>query len=320
MADQESSDEPAVPTAFVSYSHDSSEHQAWVLGLAHRLQGHGVKVVLDRWDMAPGKDLPKFMEQGLSSSEWVIAICTAAYNEKANTRAGGVGYESRIITADLFAGADLQDHVIPVPRDPDAMPPVPTFLAGLLWVDMRTDTDYDASYSDLLRRILDEPAVPKPELGKNPFARRDGELWVPLEHRADRYVLPAGEGRIEFPYENNSGQLVLGTGDYRFTTRWSGRSAGVICFLNDPPDIHSVALSVKPGSIDAVGDAFSFDASSRLRDASAGDVALFRNTNDYWLAVFVEGVTLRDRADPDSVAMLTGTYRILDDRASVFDG
>jgi len=40
----------AAPKAFVSYSWDSEEHQAWALQLAHRLRDDGVDAVLDQWD------------------------------------------------------------------------------------------------------------------------------------------------------------------------------------------------------------------------------------------------------------------------------
>jgi hypothetical protein len=306
------------PRAFISYSHDNLEHKAWVLALAERLRGHGVDVVLDQWELVAGKELPQFMESGLSSSEWVIAICTTAYNSKANARDGGAGYESRIITADLFSHASRKDHVIPILRDANAAPPVPTFLTGLKWVDLREDGLYDDGYEELLRRLHQEPANPKPDLGPNPFAERDGELWVPLNHRPDRYFQPAGRGRVEFPYENNSGNLVLGAGDYRFTTHWSSCGPGSLYFYRDPSDIHSVALAPQPGTFENVGDAFHYDSSSRTRVASVGDAALFRNRNDYWLAVLVEDVTIRNRSDPQSLALLVGAYLILTDRSSRF--
>ena len=87
-----------IPKAFVSYSHDSQEHKKWVLDFATRLRNSGVDAILDQWELQPGDDLPHFMEKYLRTSDRVLMICTDQYVEKANTGAGGVGYEKMIVT------------------------------------------------------------------------------------------------------------------------------------------------------------------------------------------------------------------------------
>lgn len=52
--------------------------------LATRLEGNGVAVTLDQWDLKIGGDLPHFMESGLSDSDRVIVVCTDEYVRKAN--------------------------------------------------------------------------------------------------------------------------------------------------------------------------------------------------------------------------------------------
>jgi len=44
------------PTAFISYAHEESEHDEWVLDLASKLQQNGVDASLDAWDLIPGQD------------------------------------------------------------------------------------------------------------------------------------------------------------------------------------------------------------------------------------------------------------------------
>ncbi len=53
------------PKEFISYSHDSAEHKAWVLKLASDLRGMGVDVGLDQWDLVLGQDVSLFMQTGL---------------------------------------------------------------------------------------------------------------------------------------------------------------------------------------------------------------------------------------------------------------
>ena len=90
-----------VPTVFISYSHDDSEHKRWVLDLAGHLRANGVDVLIDAWDLSPGDDVPKFMERGVRDVDRVLMICTEKYTSKANDGEGGVGYEAMIVTGEL---------------------------------------------------------------------------------------------------------------------------------------------------------------------------------------------------------------------------
>jgi len=57
------------PKVFVSYSHDSEEHKAWVLQLSTRLRSNGVDVILDRWNLKLGSDIAHFMEKGICKTK-----------------------------------------------------------------------------------------------------------------------------------------------------------------------------------------------------------------------------------------------------------
>ena len=77
------------PKVFISYSHDSDAHKAWVLGLATGLRNGGVNVVLDQWDLALGEDISMFMQKGISESDRVLMICSESYVAKAEE---GIGW------------------------------------------------------------------------------------------------------------------------------------------------------------------------------------------------------------------------------------
>lgn len=66
----------SAPKVFISYSHDSEDHKDWVLQLATRLRSNGVDIIFDRWNLQLGRDLPSFMEQGLSKSNRIICVCS----------------------------------------------------------------------------------------------------------------------------------------------------------------------------------------------------------------------------------------------------
>ena len=103
------------PTAFITYSWDDEDHKAWVKGLAERLRAEGVDVLLDIWEVAPGGQVPEFMERGVADSDFVLVICTPGYRERSDERRGGVGYEGHIITSEMAARGN-HEKFIPILR------------------------------------------------------------------------------------------------------------------------------------------------------------------------------------------------------------
>jgi TIR domain-containing protein len=153
---------------FISYSHDSEAHKAWVLKLASDLRAGSVDASLDRWDLAFGQDTSAFMQRGITESDRVVLVCTEKYVNKAEAGSGGVGYERLIVTAELVQNIDTKKF-IPLIRD-NGPKKTPTFLGPRLHVDFSDDAQYQAKLEELLREILGEPSAVKPPLGPNPFS------------------------------------------------------------------------------------------------------------------------------------------------------
>jgi hypothetical protein len=65
------------PRVFLSYSHDSEVHRAWVRLLAEQLRRGGVEVTLDQWDLRPGGDVVRFLDLGIRDADRVLMVCTA---------------------------------------------------------------------------------------------------------------------------------------------------------------------------------------------------------------------------------------------------
>ena len=126
-------DDHVEPKVFVSYSWSSDDHVAWVIRLAERLTADGVRVTIDRWDLREGQDKFAFMEQMVTDPEVdrVLVICDAEYAAKADSKTGGVGTESQIISPKVY-GEVSQEKFLPlvVENNADGKPCVPTFLEG----------------------------------------------------------------------------------------------------------------------------------------------------------------------------------------------
>lgn len=154
-----------VPKVFISYSWESKEHSDWVNSLADKLLADGIEAIIDSYDVIPGDRLPEFMESSIKDSDYVIIICTEEYKRKANNREKGVGYESHIISAELYNNHNDRKF-IPIIRQGDLNTAVPTYLDGKLAIDLRGNPYNETSYKDLIASIF--KVKKKPKVGIRP--------------------------------------------------------------------------------------------------------------------------------------------------------
>ena len=158
--------ESNVPKVFISYAWESKEHSDWVKSLADKLLSDGIEAIIDSYDVSPGDRLPKFMESSIRDSDYVIIICTEEYKRKANNREKGVGYESHIISAELYNNHNDRKF-IPIIRQGDFNTALPTYLNGKLAIDLRGNPFNEESYKDLIASIF--KVKKKPKVGIRPY-------------------------------------------------------------------------------------------------------------------------------------------------------
>lgn len=271
------------PTVFISYSHDSEQseqHKAWVLKLATNLHSHGVNVIFDQWDLRLGSDLRFFMENGLSSANLVLCVCSENYVRKVNSGSGGSGYEGMIVTQPLLSNANLE-YVIPIVRNNPSSQKVPLAFGSKLYIDFSDDSRYVAKYAELLRRIYGEDSKIKPIPGPNPFSTElSREIEIKTKIESVLYHSPEIDGTVIFRFDNNNGIYSIGNGEYAFDTRWSRagndciHAMGLVGFKPEveefPPSLHTI---------------MSYDFSSATRMVKTGQIVVFENLNRHFAAV-----------------------------------
>ena len=198
------------PTAFITYSWDDEEHKSWVKDLATKLRKDGVNVVVDIWAVALGRQLPEFMERGITDSDFVLIICTPGYRERSDGRRGGVGYEGHIITSEIFARGN-HDKFIPILRrgtwgDGEPTDAAAAWIRGKRYIDLAGDPYSEANYRELVSTLfgqretappLGEPMVVAPE---NPAERQEAELFdgQAPHHRPGTSRLAALESELKW--------------------------------------------------------------------------------------------------------------------------
>jgi hypothetical protein len=292
---------------FISYSHDSQDHKGWVLNLATRLVSNGIDAILDQWDTRLGSDLSHFMESGLTDADRVLVVSSADYVRKANSLTGGAGFEKRIITAQMMEDLTSK-RVVPVVRGIDVAPLVPTFLAGLKYIDFRDPVLFEERYSELIHDLYGRAVTPRPKLGPNPFevvALTDVPSYLATDPA--RYISRANRGVVQFDYLNNNGRFSGGDGTRSFELMFSGAGYGSVHVYNDAHNISAVAVAPRRRLEETVNRDV-LDFSSRSRVARVGDTAVWRNTDDYFVYVEIREVLPRD--DDTGAARMTFAYVI----------
>jgi hypothetical protein len=174
---------PTPPTVFISYSWDDEAHKEWVRKLATQLRIDGVDARLDHWHAVPGDQLPEFMEREIRDNDYVVIVCTPKYKEKSNKRAGGVGYEGDIMTAEVLSKQNNRKF-IPVLGKGTWGESAPSWLLGKYGVDLSTPSQYAKQYNELLTTIVG--TRPKaPDLGslRHQSPERDRSRQIAKEAR-----------------------------------------------------------------------------------------------------------------------------------------
>jgi len=175
------------PKIFISYSWKPTHNKQKVLQLAERLSADFVHVMLDDWDLKEGQDKYLFMEQMVNNPDIkrVLLICNKEYAEKANSKKGGVGIESLIISDEVYSKAE-QTKFIPIifEFDEEDRPCVPTFVKSRIFIDLSSDKVYEENYEQLLRNIFDKPISKRPPLGTIPeFLKIEEPIYLPTAHK-----------------------------------------------------------------------------------------------------------------------------------------
>ena len=144
------------PKVFISYAWGSQEYQDRVIALSRDLIGDGIDVLLDKWSLKEGHDTYAYMEQSVNNIDVtnVLILLDPVYAQKANSRSGGVGTETQIISPEIYNNV-TQEKFLPVvmERDENGNIPKPSYLRGLLHFDLSKPEQYDEEYRRLVLRL-----------------------------------------------------------------------------------------------------------------------------------------------------------------------
>lgn len=154
---------------FISYSW---KQKKWAIDFATKLRGiYGIDVVIDEWDLKAGTNKYTFMESEVNDPniDKVLMICDKTYADKANTREGGVGDETNILTPEVYNATSPGKYIpIVIERNEEGEPYLPTYLKPQMYVDFSNLDAEVASYEKLVFEIYGENQITKPDLAELP--------------------------------------------------------------------------------------------------------------------------------------------------------
>lgn len=159
------------PKVFISYAWGTEEYQSKVLAFATDLMNEGIDVEFDKWSLKEGNDTYAFMEQSVTDESItnVLMLLDKQYTIKADSRDGGVGTETQIISPEIY-NKTKQEKFIPIvfERDENGDIHKPAYLKGLLHFDLSIDENYNTEYQRLVKRLYGVEIYEKPKLGNKP--------------------------------------------------------------------------------------------------------------------------------------------------------
>ncbi len=149
---------------FISYSHDSEEHQQNVLSLADRLRDEGIDCIIDQYEESPSEGWVRWAINQIEEADFVLVVCTEQYSQlfvgKGETIDGqAANWQGAIITQTIYDSQANNTKFIPITFSAQDFAHIPVIL--------RSTTSYaiDTDYEQLYRRLTNQFATPMPALG-----------------------------------------------------------------------------------------------------------------------------------------------------------
>jgi hypothetical protein len=155
------------PRVFISYSHDSREHEDRVLALADRLREDGIDTVIDQYHTAPSVGWPMWTDREIHQADFVALVCTETYLRRVEGReepskGRGVLWEAQLIYTHLYVADSPVQRFIPILLEEGVPSWIPWPLRGLAFYEISATEGYEGFY----RHVTGQPRHEKPELRK----------------------------------------------------------------------------------------------------------------------------------------------------------
>ena len=167
---------------FISYSHDSPEHDTSVLALANRLRADGIDAILDQFESSPPEGWELWGQRQIQVARFVVMVCTPNYRwrfdgEEESGKGLGATSETGIIRQILYDAGGVNEKFLPVLLTDGDSAHIPLALRRYQHFRLYTEQGYE----NLRLHLTGQSRVRKPALP--PKQRRPDYLYWNLPPR-----------------------------------------------------------------------------------------------------------------------------------------
>jgi small GTP-binding protein len=146
------------PTCFISYAWGTNEHQRWVMQLAKDLRNAGIDVLLDRWNVVPGANLDRYIEQ-IMETDFVVVVGAPGLVQKYNSKTSDpvVTAELEMLNLRLRQPNKYGHTILPILVEGDSASAFSPQLQKLVYVDFKQSEQYFRQLFDMIWRLYNLP-------------------------------------------------------------------------------------------------------------------------------------------------------------------
>jgi hypothetical protein len=163
----------AVPRVFISYAHDSADHQNTVLRFANFLQARiGLDVHLDVWEDDIRRDWALWAEDQLTGADYIMVIASPKFRRTAGIRVApddgrGSQYEAAIMRNELTRDLrGITERILPVVFPGMTPEDVPAFLNPYSTTRFHVNELSEKGVADLVAAITGQGRHRRPARGR----------------------------------------------------------------------------------------------------------------------------------------------------------
>ncbi len=152
------------PKVFISYSHQDSAYEDKVLDFSNKLRSEGIDANVDLYEEAPSEGWPRWMENQIRESDYVLVLCSKSYYDKfySDQKGKGVTWEISIMYQYLYDAKTETKKFIPIFFEASEEQYIPTPIKSFTYYNVGTSDGYDKLYW----RLRGINKTEKPQLGK----------------------------------------------------------------------------------------------------------------------------------------------------------
>lgn len=152
------------PKVFISYSHQNAEYENKILEFANHLRSEGIDANIDLYEEAPSEGWPRWMENQIKISDFVLVVSSKSYYEKCyseSNKGKGISWEVNIVYQHIYDASSINTKFIPVYFDNDEEKYILTPLKSFTFYNVGEKEGFDKLYW----RLRGVSKTQKPPLG-----------------------------------------------------------------------------------------------------------------------------------------------------------